>query len=125
MKKHIIIVIVAVLFFLSCCNISTASNPGELSVFKKNKNQVGKWYIDFRDVETIGNHSFIILDLDGSPKDNTSLILNVLNAFEKEKGVVVVGYEFEARSIENANNGWRDVVVSHHVDGVWVIHRPK
>ena len=79
--------------------------------------------IDFSSVVTVGNHSFISLNLANTiPEDMIEGILHILDRFEKVRGLIN-GWFLEKRIIEinhaRSYRGGTDIV------GIWVNHRAK
>ncbi|MDD5109996.1 MAG: hypothetical protein PHI63_02145 [Patescibacteria group bacterium] len=71
---------------------------------------------DLSAVTTVGNHSYIPLNLSGPAAVHVKEILGVVDAFEQAHAELVVGI-FDDESRQDGMNS--------HLYGLWVHHRPK
>lgn len=73
---------------------------------------------DMSVVVTVGNHSYIPINLDGRPDQQVGVILGTLQAFEStHPNLEVTGWQIEKE--QRAYN------TSDYIFGMWVDHRPK
>lgn len=74
--------------------------------------------IDLSVTRTIGNHTYIPLNIDGAASKNITVILAVLDAFEKTRPEL----EITSWSLLNDQVAY---VTRPWVYGIWVNHKPK
>lgn len=73
---------------------------------------------DMSVVVTVGNHSYIPINLDGKPNENVDVILGALKAFESANpNLEVTGWQIEKQQLA--------YVTSPYTYGIWVDHHPK
>lgn len=73
---------------------------------------------DLSVVRTIGNHSYMPLNIQGTPADHIDEILGALQTFEKNHPELeVVGWWVEKHQVAFRT--------SNYIYGLWVDHRPK
>lgn len=78
--------------------------------------------LDFSWVITLGNHSYVPLNLMGNPAGNAQSILRVLQAFEMEH----IGWQIVNWHIEKQQAGGMRLLDSRdYVYGIWIDHEPK
>ena len=93
----IILVVIAVLFFISG---------------QKDRN-----YYNHEAVTISGDHAFIALNIEGAPEKNAVAILNTLNNFERDYNVRVTHYSISFQPQTEEKNA--------KVIGIWTTHCPK
>lgn len=112
MKKNYIFVLLAflVLPFLGCCkeetkeSIATAEQKDKLT--------------NFSSVHTMGNHSYIPINIDGSPSEKILLILTILNDFEEiHPELEITHWHIEKQQ--------RAKHTDRKIFGLWIDHKPK
>jgi hypothetical protein len=80
---------------------------------------IGKGFVKKGEIVTIGNHSYVHLDLAGESRDNVPEILNAIDGFEKgHRELEVTGWHIDKQQAAY-------VVALDKVFGVWIDHKPK
>ncbi len=111
MKKIAVVLFGILAIALAGCD---SSEPSEPSVVQKKQVQVVERY-DMSAVVTVGNHSYLPLNLPGNPSQHVSLILGALQAFEKAHPEWrITGWRIEKRQAGYA--------VQAYIFGLWVDH---
>jgi hypothetical protein len=110
MKRVALVMVALALAIISC---GCSKSPSVIVSFNK-----GKCVIDLSPVRTIGNHSFVPLNLKGESYQHTEEILLVLNEFEdKHPRLETVDWKIQQKTVSNGND---PVIV-----GLWIDHRKK
>lgn len=65
---------------------------------------------------TVGNHSFIPLNIPGNPYDWRQEILGLLDQFEQQQGVEIISFQVEKQQ--------KAYITGQYIWGIWVTHRP-
>lgn len=119
MKRLCIVVVailVAALAYVLFQRTNLADNSSPATAVVQTEPGSGEYRYDLSVVVTVGNHSYIPLNLSGPASMHTTEILGVVDAFEKAHSELVVGgFDVESRQDE----------MNSHLNGVWVHHRPK
>ncbi|MBI2450107.1 MAG: hypothetical protein HYV47_01065 [Candidatus Nealsonbacteria bacterium] len=90
------------------CGPSTLKPPVEL--------EPGEQQYDMSVVQTIGNRSYIPLNISGNPSEHISTILGVLTAFENaHPELEIVSWYIEKQQ--------KAYITSNYIFGIWVDHR--
>ncbi len=114
----VLIITTAVLFLVSC----GGNEPGAIRTDKPSAiRTVGatlQAQYDLSVVVTVGNHSYVPLNIDGEAKDNVQNILGALDAFEKaHPELEVTSWSLLSRQASYSTYGY--------TYGIWVNHRPR
>jgi hypothetical protein len=67
-------------------------------------------------VVTVGNYSYIPLNLQGVPDSHSRTILTVLDSFQKTQGVKIISFQIEKEQYTG------HLGASNWVYGIWVTH---
>lgn len=67
---------------------------------------------------TIGNHTYLPVNIDGDPSEHVQEILQIVDAFESAHPE----WEVTSWSIEGKHSGYSS---GAYVYGIWINHRPK
>lgn len=111
MKKYFIYVALVLTTLIYGCSNNKALK-------EETKTVKAEIEIDFSEVITVGNHSYIPLNIhDARPADRTHDILVILDKFEK----IHPELEITSWSIEKQEG----VYMPGHIFGLWVNHCPK
>ncbi|MDI6778414.1 MAG: hypothetical protein QMD77_04470 [Patescibacteria group bacterium] len=112
MKYRLIFLVVFTLILMLGCSDSA---PKPMSVVKTMETLR---VIDLKQVETIGNNSWIPIDKHGTPTLHRRLILQILEQFESANHhLEVISWTIDNKPYSYLVNPW--------VYGIWVHHRSK
>ena len=87
------------------------------SIIRSQSQIIENFSYDMSVITTVGNRSYIPINIGGRPDQNVALILGVLKKFEEEKQVEVVSWQVDKRQVGYAT--------SAKIFGIWIEHRPK
>jgi len=112
MKKSILLITLLCLALFFACS----GKKEESVVLEYNESEYG---IDLWSyVQTEGNFTYIPINMDGKPANNVSIILKVLDTFEKEHEDLEVKHFLIEKEICTQ-------CTSHKTFGIWIIHKQR
>jgi hypothetical protein len=113
LRLLMVFTIIALLFMAGC-----SSGPAGESVLKDALETPSAKTINLEIADTVGNHTYIPINIDGSPADNEHLILKIIEAFEKSHPELKVTF-WSPQGRENS------YLRSSYTFGLWVNHEPR